>query len=803
VHRYLSSPSTAVRETPVAVLALGVLILICTFLAARGGSSVTWRADYENASLTQWSALQAKDPSRAQVQSSVVRDGQYATRIEVRPGDNNVAGSGSGERTEFMAGQATTGGYEGQEAYWAWSDYFPQGFDAPPGGWNAFTQFHHTGSTGQANVHFAVTDKSRLTLRVMGGSYSSPVRKDFTLAPLQTGRWYDFVFHVKWSANSSVGFVQVWVNGNEVVPKTMTPTIYSGQGVYLKQGYYRSAYSGTTVLYLDGTRKGGSYADVASGFGSSTPPSPTLSVAQSIADGAKLAGTVGWTATPSGKTVSRVRFLVDGTTVGTDTTAPYTTPLDTTALTNATHTFLVEATSTDGTVATASANATVANTATAFAVTQSIRDGSTLAGKVTWNAAVTGKPVSSVEYTIDGRAAGTEHDAPYTITFDSSQFANRAHTFGVVAYATDGTTASSSVVATISNTASAPVSPPPPTSPAPEPAPSLTPAPTTSSKQLAVTQNVKDGQELSGTMTWTAATSGAEASRVVFSVDGNPVSTERYEPYVAFGDRSSFDTRKLSDGRHVLSVRATGTTGETATATASVTVENRASSPAPSAALSVAQNVADGQKLAGTLTWTASPSGAKASRVEFSIDGRLVSTERLAPYVAFGDRGKLDTTKMSNGRHSLSVEAFGADGAKARTVASVVVENGVSAPKEPAPSTPSEPSSSPSPTPTPSSGATSAPAPSSKVVSSIEDGDTLRDEVSWTVDVDGIAVSRIEFFIDGKLAWTERLLPYVFGGDRRTLDTTTLAPGAHTLALRIVSTSGEVTKRELRVTVVR
>lgn len=92
------------------------------------------------------------------VEGARPREGRYALRVEVRPGDNRVAGSGNGERTELLIGSQATDGQEGREAYWAWSTFFPSGFDAPMGAWNVFTQFHNSGTTGQANIQFDIRD---------------------------------------------------------------------------------------------------------------------------------------------------------------------------------------------------------------------------------------------------------------------------------------------------------------------------------------------------------------------------------------------------------------------------------------------------------------------------------------------------------------------------------------------------------------------------------------------------------------------------------------------------------------------
>lgn len=238
-------------------------LLVLPLLANAGGAGLTaWSGGFETGDDSQWTAAQIKARERITIQSTVVREGRYAARIEVRPGDDHVAGSGSGERAELFLRGALTGGSEGEEQYWAWSTYFPPDFDAPLGAWNTFTQFHHSGTTGQVNIQFSVVNRRWIELRVLGGQFQSPSRRDFKLARFERGRWYDFVFHVRWSSTRA-GLVEVWLNGDRVARKLRTPTLYAGQAVYLKQGYYRRAYDGTTVVYQDGMRRGSRLAEVA------------------------------------------------------------------------------------------------------------------------------------------------------------------------------------------------------------------------------------------------------------------------------------------------------------------------------------------------------------------------------------------------------------------------------------------------------------------------------------------------------------------------------------------------------------
>ena len=201
--------------------------------------------------------------------------------------------------------------------------------------WNFFTQFHHTGESGQSNIEFTVKDNSSLVMISNSGNPAQPTEHDYNLGPLVRGRWADFVFHVKWSSDPNVGYVEVYMNGSLVVQQTATATIYPGQNVYLKQGFYRAACSCTTVLYQDGTRRGSSYGDVVADFPAGTwPSSPGGSVPAQPATTTTAAPPPPATttaATPPPATTKTTTTTAPATTKTTTTTAPATTKTTTTA----------------------------------------------------------------------------------------------------------------------------------------------------------------------------------------------------------------------------------------------------------------------------------------------------------------------------------------------------------------------------------------------------------------------------------------------------------------------------------------
>lgn len=220
-------------------------------------AAVVQRLNYETGNWIQWTGVQAL-PGRAAIVRSPVRQGRFAARFVVHPGDDPI--NSSGERSEVYA---LTGEHEGVNSWWAWSTYFPQDFRPNPGTWNVFTQWHHTGPVCSPPVNFIVDGSARpqrLLLQLRGG-WVDPVTcqaqfdRRFRIGTLRRGRWYDFRFHVRWSANPARGLVALWVNGRRVFRRAGIPTLYPGQTVYVKQGFYRNDSGFSTAIYHDGLRR--------------------------------------------------------------------------------------------------------------------------------------------------------------------------------------------------------------------------------------------------------------------------------------------------------------------------------------------------------------------------------------------------------------------------------------------------------------------------------------------------------------------------------------------------------------------
>jgi len=123
------------------------------------------------------------------------------------------------------------------------------------------------------------------------------------------------------------------------------------------------------------------------------------------------------------------------------------------------------------------------------------------------------------------------------------------------------------------------------------------------------------------------------------------------------------------------------------------------------------QTPAAGATVSGTIPWQVSTSGEKVARVTFAVDGVVKATDT---HTSFAYPGGLDTTKLSNGSHRLTVTAYPYRGSAVSSTIQVTVSNSAAAPAQApaaAPETTPIPTPEPTPTPTPAPEPTPTPAP--------------------------------------------------------------------------------------------
>lgn len=221
-------------------------------------ASIAFKGDFETGDLSQWDRQQSVAPDRLQVQSELVREGNHALKVTVRRGDDPI--NASGNRNELVR---FDGASEGSEFYYGWSTLFPEDYPMVPN-WQVFMQWHHSGNNGAPPVRFALGCSAADCGAPMPDTLFFIVngKNVWMKTPVTRGEWHDFVLHVKWSANRSVGFVELWYDGKLVVPKTYTRTMFSSNDTnYLKVGLYRdAAVQPTQVMYHDGLVQAKTYA---------------------------------------------------------------------------------------------------------------------------------------------------------------------------------------------------------------------------------------------------------------------------------------------------------------------------------------------------------------------------------------------------------------------------------------------------------------------------------------------------------------------------------------------------------------
>lgn len=210
-------------------------------------AGLVWNGGYDTGSLSQWDLVQQAAPGRISIVGSPTEPRDNVARFEVRPEDSIGDTSPRAEVGKYLGEQ------EGEERYYRWYTYFPESFPTNyPNSFITFTQWRAVDES-EDYTSFMLWGE-RLELRREGTKWSTKLTK---------GVWHKFVYHVKWSPDPSVGFIELFYDGQLVLPKTnvrtMAGTVANPVENYVKQGLYKSEDIPTGVLYQDGFVSGTSY----------------------------------------------------------------------------------------------------------------------------------------------------------------------------------------------------------------------------------------------------------------------------------------------------------------------------------------------------------------------------------------------------------------------------------------------------------------------------------------------------------------------------------------------------------------
>lgn len=265
-------------------------LLCAALLSAPAFAAIKWRGDFETGDLSQYGSKQMVAADRIQVVSNPVKQGSKAIKVTVIQGDDPI--NASGNRNELVRAQQDP---EGSDVYYRWQTMFAANFPSV-NTWQLFAQWHQPENYGSPPLQFQVIgEEIQLTL----GREEKLVWK----TPMVRGHWLDFIFHVKFSDDASVGFVELWYNGQKVLPKTFGQT---RANTWMKLGLYRNeTVSPVGVVYHDGMVLGDTFQDVADA-GPALPGAPAPTPAPTTPAPTTPAPTTPAPTTPPVQTVANV-----------------------------------------------------------------------------------------------------------------------------------------------------------------------------------------------------------------------------------------------------------------------------------------------------------------------------------------------------------------------------------------------------------------------------------------------------------------------------------------------------------------
>jgi hypothetical protein len=229
-------------------MSLPKVLALSLLTAARALAEVIWRGDFETGTTEQWPGAPKSDSVK--VVQEPVREGKYAVRID----GTNAARKGQNDRIEFQHQPAPPGTAEGTERYFGWSVFLPK----------KLTDGHHT--LGYFETRNTWT--RLMAFEAQGEDINYTTRVPYALrwtgkGKLTAARWHDFVVHVLWSRDPGKGFVEVWFDGEKVVPLTRTATLRDENVAFFQIGLFRETSEVPETIIIDHVIEAATLAEVA------------------------------------------------------------------------------------------------------------------------------------------------------------------------------------------------------------------------------------------------------------------------------------------------------------------------------------------------------------------------------------------------------------------------------------------------------------------------------------------------------------------------------------------------------------
>lgn len=323
------------------------------------------------------------------------------------------------------------------------------------------------------------------------------------------------------------------------------------------------------------------------------------------------------TATTTVGSISKVEYYDGNTLLGSATTSPYT--FSTTSLTPGLHTITAKATDGNAVSATsASVKITINNVVVTSAITAPSNNASYNVGEsvtLTATATTSSGTITKVEYYEGNTLLGAATSSPFTFSISTLKAGDHM----ITAKATDsnGATATSTAVKITINSSVV----------------KTTISTPTNNTSVVIGTAVK--------VVATATTSSGTISKIEFYIDDVLVATDNSAPF----EYTSGTT--LSVGDHTFSAKAFDSNGSTDTATIAIAVK---SSPLK-VSLTTPMTTEFGAGAVIDLAADATTEGGTVTKVEFYVDGKLVSSNDVSPY-------SFSVSGLEAGSHTLYAKAF-------------------------------------------------------------------------------------------------------------------------------------------------
>jgi hypothetical protein len=273
------------------LLALGALLALGLVQAGSAFASVVWTAGAEKPLLQEWANYSCQDASRITRVTLPSAQGRYAYRVNLHDGDNSF-----GERCEMAMGSPTRDGFpvfsSGEESWIGYQVYIPANFPSEGDKYNEITQFKQVNDLCAPALSMHV-EQDRLLLFHSADNRGSCGGRSVWSAPMSYDHWVKLLYHVKWSSDPSVGFVELYgdIDGSGMKLLMARTSMFTmkmdssdrTQPVDARLGIYRdSSIAGDATAYFDGftiaTDRAGAEDNAFGSAGSAlpvgTPPLP-------------------------------------------------------------------------------------------------------------------------------------------------------------------------------------------------------------------------------------------------------------------------------------------------------------------------------------------------------------------------------------------------------------------------------------------------------------------------------------------------------------------------------------------------